>query len=240
VSQTAADLLGLRRGDIAEVETLEGDRHTVRQPVSAIIAGYLGLSAFMDIEALNNMLGEGGVITGVNVSIDPAAREQLFTVLKATPTASFIALQYAALEKFRSTLAQNLTIMVTVYASLAAIIAFGVVYNFARISLSEQGREMASLRVLGFTRGEVSALLLGELAVVVIVAQPLGWIIGYSFAWAMVKGFATELYRVPFVVNREVYAYASLVVFAAAVVSGLVVRRRIDRLDMIEVLKTRE
>ena len=130
--------------------------------------------------------------------------------------------------------------MVTVYASLAAIIAFGVVYNFARISLSEQGREMASLRVLGFTRGEVSALLLGELAVVVIVAQPLGWLIGYAFAWAMTQGFTTELYRVPLIINRDVYAYASLIVLAAAMVSGLAVRRRIDRLDMIEVLKTRE
>ena len=145
-----------------------------------------------------------------------------------------------ALQRFRDTLAQNITIMVTVYASLAAIIAFGVVYNFARISLSEQGREMASLRVLGFTRGEVSGLLLGELAVVVIVAQPLGWLIGYGFAWAMVTGFTSELYRVPLVVNREVYAWASLIVLAAAIVSGLVVRRRIDRLDMIEVLKTRE
>ena len=111
-----------------------------------------------------------------------------------------------ALQKFRETLAQNILIMVTVYVVLAGIIAFGVVYNFARISLSEQGREMASLRVLGFTRGEVSGLLLGELAVVVLMAQPLGWLIGYGFASAMVGGLHTELYRVPLVVNRDVYA----------------------------------
>ena len=180
------------------------------------------------------------MISGVYLGLDMAARDELFAVLKATPAASFIALQYAALQKFRETLAQNVTIMITVYAVLAGIIAFGVVYNFARISLSEQGREMASLRVLGFTKGEVSALLLGELAVVVILAQPLGWFIGYMFAWIMAEGFRTELYRVPLVVNREVFAWASLVVFGAAAISGLVVRRRIDRLDMIEVLKTRE
>jgi putative ABC transport system permease protein len=130
--------------------------------------------------------------------------------------------------------------MISVYAVLAANIAFGVVYNFARISLSEQGREMASLRVIGFTKGEVSALLLGELAVVVIAAQPLGWLIGYGFAVLMTEGFRTELYRVPLVVNREVYAWASLIVLTAAAISGLVVSRRIDRLDLIEVLKTRE
>ncbi|MFN4141482.1 ABC transporter permease [Aestuariivirga sp.] len=240
ISEALARILRVERGGSVEVEVLEGRRQTVMQPVSAIITGYIGLTAYMDLSAMNRMLGEGEVISGVYLGLDMPAREDLFTVLKATPAASFIALQYAALEKFRETLAQNVTIMITVYATLAAIIAFGVVYNLARISLSEQGREMASLRVLGFTRGEVSALLLGELAVVVIVAQPVGWVIGYLFAFLMTEGFRTELYRVPLVVNREVYAWASLVTFAAAAVSGLVVRRRIDRLDMIEVLKTRE
>jgi putative ABC transport system permease protein len=240
VSKALADLLKLRTGERVEVEVLEGRRQTLFVPVSGIITGFIGLTAFMDLDRLNRLLGEGAVVSGVNLALDSNAREALFTELKATPTASFIALQYAALQKFRETLAQNVTIMITVYASLAAIIAFGVVYNFARISLSEQGREMASLRVLGFTRGEVSALLLGELAVVVIAAQPLGWLIGYTFAWVIAEGFRTELYRVPLVVNREVYAYASLIVLAAAMISGLVVRRRIDRLDLIEVLKTRE
>ena len=240
MSDTLARVLGLRRGDLVEVELLEGRRQTVLQPVSAIITGFIGLTAYMNLDAMNRMLDEGEVISGAYLALDMDARDELFAVLKATPAASFIALQYAAVQKFRETLAQNVTIMITVYAALAAIIAFGVVYNFARISLSEQGREMASLRVLGFTKGEVSALLLGELAVVVILAQPLGWFIGYLFAWLMAEGFRTELYRVPLVVNREVYAWSSLVVFGAAAISGLVVRRRIDRLDMIEVLKTRE
>lgn len=240
ISQALADVLKLRTGDVVEVQLLEGRRETVLLPVSAITTGYIGLSAFMNLGAMNRMMDEGDVISGAYLSLDAGARDTLFATLKETPAASFISLQYAALQKFRDTMAENVNIMISVYASLAAIIAFGVVYNFARISLSEQGREMASLRVLGFTRGEVSALLLGELAVVVIVAQPLGWFIGYLFAWAMVEAFRTELYRVPMVVNREVFAWASLIVFGAAALSGLVVRRRIDRLDMIEVLKTRE
>jgi len=240
ISEALAQILRVAPGDVVEVELLEGRRQTVRQPVSAIITGFIGLTAYMNLDAMNRMMGEGEVISGAYLALDMTARDDLYAVLKATPAAGFIALQYAAVQKFRETLAQNVTIMITVYATLAAIIAFGVVYNFARISLSEQGREMASLRVLGFTKGEVSALLLGELAVVVIIAQPVGWLIGYSFAWAMAEGFRTELYRVPLVVNREVFAWSSLVVFAAAAVSGLVVRKRIDRLDMIEVLKTRE
>lgn len=240
ISDTLARLLRVGIGDEIEVEILEGRRQTVMQPVSAIITGFIGLTAYMNLDAMNRMLMEGAAISGVYLGLDMEARDQLFAVLKETPAASFIALQYAALERFRETLAQNVTIMISVYAALAGIIAFGVVYNFARISLSEQGREMASLRVLGFTKAEVSGLLMGELAVVAILAQPLGWLLGYSFALMMAEGFRTELYRVPLVVNREVFAWASLVVFAAAAVSGLVVRRRIDRLDMIEVLKTRE
>ncbi|MCB1377413.1 MAG: FtsX-like permease family protein [Alphaproteobacteria bacterium] len=240
LSSTLADILGAKRGDLIEVEVLEGDRRLVTEPVSAIITGYIGLTAAMQIDAMNRMLGEGSLISGVHLAFDEQLEGQFFAAIKQTPVTSFVAIQRAALQRFRDTLAQNITIMITVYASLAAIIAFGVIYNLARISLSEQGREMASLRVLGFTRHEVSGLLLGELAVVVLIAQPMGWLIGYGFAWAMVNGFTTELYRVPLIVNRSVYAYASLIVLAAAAVSAFVVRRRIDRLDMIEVLKTRE
>lgn len=240
ISEALAKTLGLRAGEMVEVDVQEERRQTLLLPVSAIITGYIGLTAYMDIDALNRLLGDPPVMSGAYLSLDMGRRDELFTVLKATPAAGFISLQYAALQKFRETLAQNVTIMITVYASLAAIIAFGVVYNLARISLSEQGREMASLRVLGFTRGEVSSLLLGELAVTVVLAQPIGWGLGYLFALLITEGFRTELYRVPLVVNREVYAWASLLVFAAAAASGLIVRRRIDRLDMIEVLKTRE
>ena len=180
------------------------------------------------------------MISGVHLLIDTDRQNALFRQLKATPLANFIALQHASLRKFRETLAENLLFMITVYVSLGVIIAFGVVYNFARISLSEQGRELASLRVLGFHKGEVSAILLSELAVLTLLAQPLGWAIGYGFAWAMVQGFNSELYRVPLVVERSVYGWATVIVLMSALVSALVVRRRIDRLDLIEVLKTRE
>ena len=240
ISSALAEILHVTRGDVVEAELLEGDRRRLMLPVSAIITGYIGLSAIMDIDALNRLLGEDSMVSGVHLAIDDRMKDELFTAVKGTPATNFIALQQVALQRFRETLAQNILIMVSVYVGLAAIIAFGVVYNFARISLSEQAREMASLRVLGFTRAEVSGLLLGELAVIVLFAQPLGWLIGHGFAWAMVEGFTSELYRVPFVINRDVYAYASIVVLAAAAVSAILVRRRIDRLDMIKVLKTRE
>ena len=128
----------------------------------------------------------------------------------------------------------------SVYVTLAVIITFGVIYNSARIQLSERARELASLRVFGFTRGEVSSVLLTELTVIVLLAQPLGWLLGYLFSWSMVKGFESDLFRIPLIINPSTFATASIVVIAAAVGSALIVRRRIDRLDLIRVLKTRE
>jgi putative ABC transport system permease protein len=235
-----ADILGVRLGEVVEIEVMEGKRATLAGRVSAIHEGYLGLTAYMEIGALNRLLGEGDVISGVHVQLDAAGRDEFLAAAKATPSANFVALQKVSLKRFRETLAQNINIMVTVYVCLAAIIAFGVVYNFTRISLSEQGRELASLRVIGFTRAEVSGLLLSELFAIVLIAQPVGWLVGYGFALAMVQGFSTELYRVPLVVNTSVYAWASIVVIAAALLSALLVRRRIDRLDLVAVLKTRE
>jgi len=240
LSDALARILEARIGDIVEVELLERDRRRARLPVTAIIEGYLGLTAYMDLAAVNRLLREGTMISGVHLLYDPARGDALFRRLKSTPVASFIGLQRVSLQKFRETMGENLLVMITVYVSLGMIVAFGVVYNFARISLSEQGRELASLRVLGFHKGEVSGILLTELAILALLAQPLGWALGYGFAWAMVQGFNSELYRVPLVVERSVYAWASLVVLISALLSGLIVRQRIDRLDLIEVLKTRE
>lgn len=240
ISDALAQILNVRAGDLVEIQLLEGTRRTLDVPVAMVIQGYLGLMAYADLDYVDALAREGQRVTGVHVAFDPDQADALFSALKDIPAARFIALQGVSLQKFRETLAENILMMVSIYVVLAAIIAFGVVYNFARISLSEQGRELASLRVLGFTRGEISWILLSELALITILAQPLGWLIGYGFAVAMVSAFDSELFRVPLVVGPEVYAYASLVVIAASLVSALVVRRRIDRLDLIEVLKTRE
>lgn len=240
LSEALADALQARPGDLVTVEVLEGRRPTVTLPVSGLSVGYVGLGAAMEIGALNRLMAEGAMVSGVSLQIDDAATAAFFAAAKTAPKTELISVTSLMLDRFRDTLAENITIMITVYVTLAAIIAIGVVYNFSRIALSEQGRELASLRVLGFTNAEVSGVLFGELATVVLLAQPLGWLIGYGIALAMVTAFSSDLYRVPFVIGREVFATASLVVCAAALVSAVAIRGRINNLDMIEVLKTRE
>ena len=240
LSEALADALRVRPGDFVTVEVQEAQRPTVTLPVSGVSVGYVSLGAAMEIGALNRLMGEGAMVSGVSLHLDRAQDAAFYAAAKAAPKTKLVSVTSLMLERFRATLAENNTMMITVYVVLAGIIAIGVVYNFSRIALSEQGRELACLRVLGFTNREVSGVFFGELAAVVLLAQPLGWLVGYGIAWAMAAAFSSDLYRVPFVIGREVYAVASLVVCAAALASAGAIRRRIDKLDMIEVLKTRE
>ncbi|MCZ8336380.1 MAG: FtsX-like permease family protein [Rhodobacteraceae bacterium] len=240
LSDALAEALALRTGDRVEVRFLDGRRSVVNLPVSGISVGFMGLGATMELSALSRAAGEGTLISGANLMLDATATPNFFAAAAAAPKTGFLNVTDLTVSRFRATLAENITLMITVYVTLAAIIAMGVVYNFSRIALSEQGRELASLRVLGFTRTEVASVILLELAVVVLLAQPLGWLIGHGIGLAMVAAFSSDLYRVPFVMGREVYATASLIVLGAAVLSALAIRGRIDRLDLIAVLKTRE
>ena len=240
LGEKVADLLDVNVGDDVEIEVLEGKRVKRIMPVSQIIQSYLGLSVFMDLDALNEMLDEAPSVSSVHIDYDTAQLEKLFTAIKGLPAVSAIASQRAALAKFRETLAQSIYIMTTVYISLSVIIAFGVVYNSARIQLSERAREFASLRVLGFTKAEVSRVMLTELVILILLAIPLGCVIGYGFAKLVIVSFESDLYRIPFIISSQTYAFSSLVVMAAAIVSALIVRRGIDRLDLIRALKTRE
>lgn len=240
LSETLAEALQVRPGDRVTIEVLEGRRTKAEMPVSGVSVGYVGLGAATDIATVNRLMGEGALVSGVNLELDEAGDAAFYAAARALPQVSIVTVTTLTLARFRQTLAENITVMISVYAVLATIVAVGVVYNFARIALSEQGRELASLRVLGFTRSEVASILFGELFAVVLLAQPLGWLIGYGIARAMVAAFSSDLYRVPFVMEREVFAIASLVVIAAVLASAVAIKARINRLDMVEVLKTRE
>ncbi len=240
ISDKLGELLGIGIGDTLTINITEGRQPVIKLPVVAFTQGYIGLNAFMDLETLNRHMGDGHVITGANISIDRNQEETFYTRVKSLPVVSSITLLKASLEGFHDTIAENLLTMMMVYLILSAIITFGVVYNSARIHLSERGRELASLRVLGFTRAEVSFILLAELAILVTIAIPLGWLLGYGLALLIIAGIDSELYRVPMIIETHTYAYAALITIACAVVSALIVRIRIDSLNLIEVLKTRE
>jgi putative ABC transport system permease protein len=235
-----AALLDVGVGDLVRVEFLTDARREVEVPVTQVIQSYLGLMVFAEIEALARMAGTGPRVIGAHLAVDPARLDALYAAVKETPEVAAIALQTIARERFQETMQENIVLMLGVFLTLSVIIAFGVVYNSARIQLSERARELATLRVLGFGRGEVSRVLFIETGVIVAVAQPLGWALGVLIGYVVINGLATDLFRVPVVFAPSSFAIASLVVVGAALVSALMVRRRVDRLDLVRVLKTRE
>jgi len=235
-----AEVLHVSVGDLVRVEMLDGERRVVEAPVTEIIQSYIGLMVFMDIDALARLTGTGPRISGAHVTLDSSRLDDFYAAVKNTPAISAVALLTAARARFQETMQENLVISLSVYFTLAVIIAFGVAYNTARIQLSERARELATLRVLGFHRAEVANVLFIEIGVVVALAQPIGWAIGTFLGVVITDGLATDIFRVPFIVQLDTYAISSLVVIAAAVLSALVVRRRVYRLDLIRVLKTRE
>lgn len=240
LTERVASILAVRTGDMVEIELLDKGHRRLRAPVTGIVQSYFGLGAYMDRAALARLLGDGGRVSAVRIAADASRLDELYRTIKETPAIAAIAMQGISRQRFRETIENNIAIMTTVYTVLAVIIAFGVIYNSARIQLSERARELAGLRIFGFTRAEVSRVLFIEIAVVGAVAQPVGWLLGALLSWWLSQGMASDLFRVPFIINPRTFAQASLVVIGAAALSGLIVRRRIDRLDLVEVLKTRE
>ncbi|MEM9683711.1 MAG: FtsX-like permease family protein, partial [Pseudomonadota bacterium] len=232
--------LQARPGDQVIVEVLQDERPIVEAPVVGIVEDYIGSLAYMRKDALDRLMGEGPRVSSVDVRIDTNQTEKLYKRLKDTPEVSGVTLWRVAVQSFRDTVAESMYIMISFYIAFGSAIAFGVAYNSARIALSERGRELATLRVIGFTRFEVSYILLGEIALLLLPALPLGCLLGYGLAFVMVENVSSDLFRIPLAVEPPTYATACLAVIVATILSGLLVRRRVDELDLIAVLKTRE
>ncbi|MGA0200046.1 MAG: ABC transporter permease, partial [Prochlorotrichaceae cyanobacterium] len=199
-----------------------------------------GVAAYMDLSALSQLLREDTTLSGAYLKVEPQALEAIYQQLKETPAVASVALRKTSVDRFQEIIMGNLQIFTSVLVIFSTVIAFGVVYNAARIALSERGRELATLRIMGFTRAEVGFILLGEQALLMGVAIPLGCWMGFGLAALMSFFYDTELYRWPLVVTPLTYGMAIAVITIAAVISGWLILRQVNQLDLVTVMKTRE
>jgi putative ABC transport system permease protein len=240
LSDRLADKLGLRVGDSVTVELREGRRVVRDVAVAQLVRDMMGLNAYMDRRALNRLLGEGDVVSEFTLRTLKGEDMRVLEATKALPRVSGSFSKASMMRNMEEVTARNILIMSAVLTGFAAVIAVGVVYNNARIALAERAWELASLRVLGFTRAEVSLLLLGELGLAIAIALPLGMALGWGLTHGIVELMRSDQFYFPVVIRARTYAFAALCVVAAGVASAMVVRRRVDRLDMVAALKTRE
>lgn len=235
-----ATKLAVAPGDYLQVRVLEGHRPSLDIPVAGVSSEFLGVGAYMNLGAMNRALREGPVVNQVLMNLEPDAAETVYRDLRDTPRVTAINVRQAMLNSFFETLAKTFLTYMFIISLLGGIIAFGVIYNTVRISLAERGRELASLRVLGYSHNEVSHILLGELAILLVLGIPLGWAFGHGLASLIVMALQTELYRVPLIITDKTLALAANVVIVSALVSGFITWWRLRKLDLVAVLKARE
>ena len=240
LSASLAQTLGVSSGNQVTIEVLEGQRQVRTLPVVAIVDELLGQNAYLSVHALNSLLRESGTLSGARLMIDPQFATTLYATLKRTPVVSAVVVPETLLRNFNETIARTIGFSTATIILFACVIAFGMVYNGARIALSERGRELASLRVLGFSHNEISVMLLGEQGLLTLLAIPLGYGIGLLLCWLITQALHTDLMRLPLVFSARTFALAFIIVVGAACVSSVLIRARLRRLDLVAVLKTRE
>lgn len=240
ISKLLAKRLGVEAGDVLQVEMLEGNRRKTQLAVSGIVDDFIGVSAYMSKEALGYLTRETSAVSGAYLLVDADQINAVSRNLKEAPVIAGVSSPALMLQSFEEQMAESLFIAIGFLLGFAGVIAIGVIYNGARISLSERGRELASLRVMGFHRREVATLLLGEQALITLCAIPMGWFIGYWLAFAVASSLESDLYRIPFVIDPRTYLVSAVIIIVAAFASGLLVKRRLDQIKIVDVLKTRE
>lgn len=239
MSSALAKLLAVEVGDVVSVQVLTGERRTTRVRVSGLVDDLIGTNVWMSRDGMVALAG-GRAYDGAALTVDAMQRDRLVALLRQRPGVAGIGARADVLASFDQVMRDSFNVTLGALLAFAVVLSMGVVYNTARIALSERGRELASLRVLGFSRAEVSRMLFGELAFLGTLSVPLGFGLGALLAGAMASALSSELFRLPFTLSARTYAWAVSVLVVAGVASSLLVRRRLDRVDLVAVLKTRE
>jgi len=240
LTKKLAEILEVSAGDDVIVEALSAPRSVASMRVASLVDEAIGVSAYAAREDVNAFMREGPSLSAAHLAVQPALAAKLYATLKSMPSVASVTLREAMLASVRKTIVENIYISAAMVVAFACVIAFGVIYNGARIALSERGRDLASLRVLGFSKGEVGAMLLGEQAVLTLASIPIGFAGGWALCIYIARMFDSEVYRIPLVISGRTYAISFFVIAMAAAFTAVVVQRRIGELDLVEVLKTRE
>lgn len=240
IAQPLSDILEVSAGDILTINVREGRRAKLEIPVIGVSQTLLGSPTYMDIDWLNRYLDEPDRISGVYLTLDPLHSEEIYQRIKQIPAVIGMSLKQDSQAAFATIMDSGAGAMRYIMAIIAGVITFGIVYNSARIAFAERERDLASLRVIGFTKGETAFVLLGELAIVTLAALPVGSVIGYYLSQLIAKGFSTDIYQIPAVFSPESYAIAGLAVLLATGISGYLIKFDIDRVDLVAALKSKQ
>jgi len=240
IATSLAQKLAITPGEILTVEVKEGRQPVLQIPVVGTTQSLLGSPAYIEIDALNRAMREPGRISAASLRVDSAQSDAIYRRLKGMPAVVGVSLKENARESLQRMMDTGAGAMRFIMAGIAFVITFGIVYNSARIAQAERERDLASLRVLGFSKGEAAFVLLGELVLVTFIALPVGALIGFGLSSVIAEGFSSDLYQIPAAYGRADIGIGALAVLVATLVSAWLVKRDVDRTELITALKSRE
>jgi putative ABC transport system permease protein len=223
-----------------EVEVLETGRRRFHLPVMAFVDDFVGLSAYLNLAELERQLHEPPTASGAVLAVDRSRLGEVVRRLERIPAAAFLSQPALDQAQFINQEADAFKSIQELFVFFAAIIAIGMVFNNARIALAVRSRDLATLRILGFTRGEVAVVLLGEQAVQLVLGVLVGLPLGALFGAGVLALIPVDLFRIPAVLSLGAMVQGALVVLVAGAGSAFMVRRQADRLDLVSVLKARD
>jgi len=237
MSETLAKILGAKVGDTIEVQVLEEKQPTLQLQIVRITKQWIGMGAYIHTDYLHNLLDQQPRMTSAALLIDANYETDIYNRLKSVPMIIGLNITTVLMQIFTDIMAENMLMMMTTYIIFASIISFGVIYNTARIALSERWRELASLRVLGLSRREVAYLLFGELSLMTLLSIPVGIAIGVLLSYGMAESMESELFRIPFYIESSTYGYSILVLLVSTLVSFYLVWKQVDSIDLVSAQK---
>ena len=240
VSEALADRLGLRAGGEVRVQVIDGRAPAAVLPVTGLTRDFSGFAAYMDRRRLNALMGEGDLASGAHLQLAADHRPAFYRAIERTPQIVGASSRDETVASWREAMAEAFRVTVSFYVGFAGAIAFGVAYNTSRIALSERARDLATLRVLGFGQGECAYILAGELAVLALVAIPIGVLGGQALSHGLVAAYSRDEVRLPAVIGARSYGISLLAYLSAVIIAGGLVARRIWGFDLVAVLKTRD
>lgn len=235
-----AEALDAGPGDLIQVELLAAPRESYQMIVGGLVRQSMGQEAHADAALMGRLMRRPPPATAVNLRLDPTRRPAFDAAISKAPGV-LAATDLTELEaQFQAEVNDSLLVETLIFSAIGMLITLGVVYNAARIQLAERAHELATLRVLGYTRTEVASVLVGEQMVVVILALPFGLLGGYGLAAAMSRGFSSEIVTMPLVVDRSTLFAAAAIALGTALVTSVAVARGLARVDLVSALKSRE
>ncbi len=238
LTEGLAESLGVKRGDMLTIEALNKPGIERQVTVKGLVEEYMGGSGFMELDVLNGVLQEGSTINNALINLRYNSGNFVRDIegmayVQSVREPDDMVKQY---NEYMGLMYAYIGVIIT----LSCIMGFAIIYNTTTISIMERKRELASLRIMGFTNKKVSELIFNENTAVSVMGLIVGMPLGRFMGVQMLNYVPEDMMSLPLVIFPKTYVLAAVTVALFVILAQMANMRRISRMDLVEVMKSRE